>query len=163
AGRSRAPQVREVVAVVAVLPQRDEHLLVTYEPRRRTVTEALCHLRKRQADSAQLTQRVGHQLTVSTNARQGRTAARPSPSRGPLACEMPARWVLARPVPPREAMARSLLMRPILERHQSGREHHHPGTDERSWWPRPAASSPWRTSSRRRDEARPLGEAPARD
>src|SRR5690606_34251665 len=112
---------------------------------------------------AQLTQRVGHQLTVSTNARQGRTAARPSPSRGPLTCEMPARLVLARPVPPREAMASSLLTRPILERHQSGREHRHPGTDERSWWPRPAASSPWRTSSRRRDEARPLGEAPARD
>ncbi len=52
AGRRRAPEVREVVAVVAVVPQLHEHLLVADEPRRRAVARPLGHLGERETDRA---------------------------------------------------------------------------------------------------------------
>src|SRR5262249_40116445 len=57
AGRSRAPEVREVVGVMTVLPVRHERRLAPYEPGRRAVTETLGHLGERQADGAEAIER----------------------------------------------------------------------------------------------------------
>jgi uncharacterized protein YndB with AHSA1/START domain len=53
ARQPRAPQVRELVVVVARRPQRDERLLVPHEERRRAVAGALGHLGQREADRPQ--------------------------------------------------------------------------------------------------------------
>ena len=58
AGRRGADEVREVVLVVAVLPQRGEGRLAADEPRRRAVARALGHLGERQADLPQVSEEV---------------------------------------------------------------------------------------------------------
>src|ERR1700753_4419268 len=61
AGRGGTPQVRELVLVVALGPQRDERLLVPDVPGRRAVAGALGDLGQGQADGPQALGQVnGH-------------------------------------------------------------------------------------------------------
>ena len=78
AGRRGAPQVRELVVVVAIRPERREGLLVADEPRGRAVTRALGDLGKReQITRTRATRSSGSDRAV----RSRRHATRSSASR----------------------------------------------------------------------------------
>src|SRR6266568_4679715 len=74
-GQAGAPQMRERVVVVAVLPQRHEGVLVPDEPARRAVAGPLCYLGKGHADRSDPSQhtRIVEPTRPGARGREGRT------------------------------------------------------------------------------------------
>src|ERR1700733_8009086 len=96
-GQARTPQMRKVVGVVALRPQRHKRLLVLDEPGRRAVAGTLGPLRQREADGPDLAGQVGgHRVSWSRSATTAKWSDGHTPSTGAVP-PSPAHRTLPRP------------------------------------------------------------------